>query len=201
MVVLVPFILVVRAGLAAGDVGLNVRDDKFMANISKSGNESDAFSSVAGRLDMLDNIGNELVEDERVAGAAELAHDQLREHIQAVSGVDASLVDQARERQGSGDLKLLVLLNEFGLDEILKKEIQILIIKSNNLVKQQSFFYYKESNEEILCGSLNGGREGGDSLSGLLDSEVALGDVIADDQESGVGASQDQSVEENLAID
>ena len=122
MVVLVPFILVVRAGLAAGDVGLNVRDDKFMANISKSGNESDAFSSVAGRLDMLDNIGNELVEDERVAGAAELAHDQLREHIQAVSGVDASLVDQARERQGSGDLKLLVLLNEFGLDEILKKD-------------------------------------------------------------------------------
>ena len=60
---------------------------------------------------------------------------------------------------------------------------------------------YKESNEELLGGSFNGGREGGDSLSGLLDSEVALGDVIADDQESGVGASQDQSVEENLAID
>jgi hypothetical protein len=108
-----------RAGLAAGDVGLDVRDDEFMAEVTQCSYVGHTLTGVVCRLDLFSNVGNELIVDERVAGAAELAHDQLREHIQAVSGVDASLVDQARERQGSGDLKLLVLLNVVRLDEIL----------------------------------------------------------------------------------
>jgi hypothetical protein len=108
-----------RARLTAGDVRLDVRDNELMAEVTQGSDVGHTLTGIVSRLDLFGNVGDELVVDEGVARAAELTHDQLGEHVQAVSCVDASLVDQAREGQGSGNLKLLVLLNEVGLDEIL----------------------------------------------------------------------------------
>ena len=133
LVAVIPLIFVVRARLAAGDVRLDVRDNELMAEVTQGSDVGHTLTGVVCRLDLFGNVGDELVVNEGVARAAELTHDQLGEHVQAVGGVDASLVDQAREGQGSSDLKLLVLLNEVGLDEILGIFNTKYIIFENNV--------------------------------------------------------------------
>jgi len=131
LVALVPLILVGGAGLAAGDVGLQVRNDDFVADVSKGGEVSDTLRSITGGLDLLVEEGNQLVGNDGVAGGAELTHDQLGEHVQAEGGVNASLVDQAGQGKSSGDLNLAMALNVFGPQEILIR----IILKIDSIIK------------------------------------------------------------------
>lgn len=57
---------------------------------------------------------------------------------------------------------------------------------------------YVEAGQELLSGSLDTGNDGRDGLSGELSGDVALNDVFLGDEEGRVGASEDQSVEQDL---
>ena len=174
LVVLVPFVFVVRARLAAGNVGLDVGDDHFVTNVTQGSEESHALSGVRGDLDLLSQEGNQHAGNDRVAGAAELTHNQLGEHVQALGGVDASLVDQARQGESGGDLELLVAHNDVRLQE------------------------FVEAGQELLGGGLDGGDEGGDDLDGPFTADLALEDELTNNHQSGVGAGQHQCIGDDL---
>jgi len=90
-----------------------------VTDVAEGSQESNALSGIAGGLSLLVQEGDQLLGDDGVAGAAELTHDQLGVHVQAQGGVDAGLVDQTREGEGSGDLELTVGLDSLGLEELL----------------------------------------------------------------------------------
>jgi len=145
-----------------------------MADVAKSGKESHALSGVWGGLDLLDQEGNQHAGDDGVAGAAELTHDQLGEHVEALGGVDAGLVDQARQGKSGSDLKLLVAHDDIRLQE------------------------FVEAGQELLGGSLDGGDKSGDHLDSPFTGDLSLEDEIADNHQGGVGSGQHQSIGDDL---
>ena len=173
-VVLVPFGLVVRAGLAAGNVGLDVRDDHLVTNVAEGSKEGHALSGVGGSLDLFNQEGNQHARDDRIAGAAELTHNQFGEHVEALGSVDAGLVDQTRQREGGGDLELLVAHDDVRLQELV------------------------EAGQELLGGGLNGRNEGGDNLDSPFTGDLAFEDKVTDDQERGIGTRQHQGISDDL---
>ena len=60
LVALIPFILVVRAGLAGGDERLDERNDNFMSDVTQSGQESHALTSISGDFCLLGQVGDQL---------------------------------------------------------------------------------------------------------------------------------------------
>ncbi len=58
---------------------------------------------------------------------------------------------------------------------------------------------YHEASQKLLGGGLNGGDEGRHSLDSPFTADLSLEDPFANDHQRGVGASQHQGVDENLA--
>jgi len=59
---------------------------------------------------------------------------------------------------------------------------------------------YDEAGQQFLGGGLDCTDEDGNSLDGLFTGDATAQDQVADDHQGGVGAGQDDSIQDNLAV-